>query len=76
MLLIEEIFLSPVPRRRDQYGNTYSPRHLTDREARLLRDIGLGRPTRRWIVWRDDAGVVTLGRPSPAGGYEMHRVYR
>jgi hypothetical protein len=65
-MLIEEIFLKPI----------WGSRHLTDREARLLRDRGFGRTTRRWRVWCDDAGVVTLGRPALGGGYEVHRIYR
>jgi hypothetical protein len=64
-----EIFRLPVLR------NLSNARSLTQREALLLRDRGFGRATRRWIVWRDDAGTVTLGRPA-GNGWEMHRVYR
>jgi hypothetical protein len=64
-----EIFRLPVLR------NLSNARRLTQREALLLRDHGFGRTTRRWIVWRDDAGTVTLGRPA-GNGWEMHRVYR
>ena len=63
------VFRLPVPR------SLSAARSLTQREALLLREHGFGRTTRRWIVWRDDAGTVTLGRPA-GNGWEMHRVYR
>ena len=74
MTPIDEIFRTYIPQQRHW---AYSgPRHLTQREALLLRDRGFGRTTRRWHVWRDDAGTVTLGRPVTGGGWEVHRVYR
>ena len=83
MTPMDEIFRKHIPR---YFSNA---RCLTRREALLLRDHGIGRTTRSWIVWRDDAGTVTLGRPTlqlrvvcglrrrwTAGGpWELHRVY-
>jgi len=69
MTSTDAIFRLPVLR------SLSAARSLTQREALLLRDRGFGRTTRRWIVWRDDAGTVTLGRPA-GNGWEMHRVYR
>lgn len=66
MLLIEEIFLKPL----------WDTRHLTDREARLLRDRGFGRTTRRWKVRLGNDGGVMLFRPVPGGGSQIYRIYR
>ena len=58
--------IKPIP---THYRNA---RHLTAREVRLLK-FEHRRATRRWIVFRDDAGRVIVGRPQN-GSHEIHSV--